>query len=68
MTEFPPKFGPDPFKGEKNCSDYGVHRIQIDRLGLTISTQKSILKIVHRVPRFYQKSVQNQPSKQNFFM
>ena len=64
--EFPPKFGSDPFKGEKkNCSDYGVHGIQIDRLGLTISTQKSVLKNMHRVPRYYQKTVQNLPSRPN---
>ena len=64
--EFPLKFGSDPLKGEKKkCSDYGVHGIQIDRLGLTISTQKSVLKNVHRVQRYYQKSVQNRPSKPN---
>ena len=31
-AEFPLKFGSDPLKGKKNCSDYGVHGIQIDRL------------------------------------
>ena len=51
--EFPPKFGSDPFKGEKKNSDYGVHGIQIDRLELTISTQKSVLKSMHRVPGYY---------------
>ena len=55
----------DPFICQKNCSDYRVHGIQIDRLGLTISTQKSVLKNMHRVPRYYQKSVQNRPSKPN---
>ena len=65
-AEFPLKFGSDPLKGEKkNCSDYGVHGIQIDRLGLTISTQKSVLKNMHRVPRYYQKSAQSWPSKPN---
>ena len=39
------------YKAEKNCSDYGVHGIQIDRLGLTVSTQKLVLKNMHRVPR-----------------
>ena len=56
--QFPLKFGSDPFKGEKqNCSDYGVHGIQIDRLGLTISTQKLVLKNIHRVPRYWQKCI-----------
>ena len=64
--EFPPKFGSDPFKGEKkHYFDYGVHGIQIDRLRLTISTQKSVLKNVHRVPRYRPKRVQNLPSKPN---
>ena len=57
------QYGSDPFN--KNCSDYRVHGIQIDRLGLTISTQQSALKNMHRVPRYYQKSVQNWPSKPN---
>ena len=34
-----------PLKVKKNCFDYEVLGIQIDRLGLTISRQKSILKI-----------------------
>ena len=51
--EFPLKVGSDPFKGEKKiCSDYGVHGIQIDRLGLTVSTQKTVLKNMHRVQRY----------------
>ena len=29
--KFPPKFGSDPFKGEKKCSDFGVHGIQSNR-------------------------------------
>ena len=43
--EFPLKFGSDPFKGEKKNSDYGVYGIQIDRLGLKISTQNRFWKI-----------------------
>ena len=39
----------DPFKGEKNRSDYRVHGIQIDRLKLMVSMQKSGFKNVHRV-------------------
>merc|ERR1712243_451325 len=54
-----------PLKVKKNRSDYRVHGIQIDRLGLTVSTQKSVLKNMHRVPRYYQKSVENRPSKPN---
>ena len=43
----------DPLISEKkNCSDYRVHGIQNDRLGLTVSTQKSVLKNEHRVPRY----------------
>ena len=36
---------------------FRVHGIQIDQLGLTISTQKLVLKNMHRVPRNYQKIV-----------
>ena len=49
----------------KSFSHYGVHGIQIDRLGLTVPTQKSVLKNMHRVPRYYQKSVQNRSTKPN---
>ena len=38
-------------------SDYRDHGIQIDRLELTVSTQKLGLKNMHRVPRNYQKIV-----------
>ena len=47
---------------KKNRFDYTVHGIQIDRLELTVSTQKSVLKNMHRVSRYYQKSVENQTS------
>ena len=57
-AEFPLNFGSDPLKGKKkNCSDYGVHGIQIDRLRLTVSMQKSVLKNMHRVPRYRPKCV-----------
>ena len=60
------QIGSDPFISEKkNCSDYRVHGIQINQLGLTISTQQLVLKKVHRVLRYHQKSVQNWTSKPN---
>ena len=36
----------------KNSSDYRVHGTQNDRLEPTVSTQKSILKNMHRVLRY----------------
>ena len=55
-----------PYISEKKISlDYRVHGIQIDRLGLTVSTQKSVLKNMQPVPRYHQKSVKNWPSKPN---
>ena len=37
--------GSDPFVSEtKNLSDYRVHGIQINRLELTVSTQKSFFR------------------------
>ena len=43
----------DPYISEKkNYSDYRVHGIQIDRLGLTVSTQKSFFKNMLRVLRY----------------
>ena len=53
------------YQWKKNCSHYGVHGIQIDRLGLTVPTQKSVLKNMYRVPRYYQKSAQNRSTKPN---
>ena len=54
-----PEDNTDPFISEKktSCSDYGVHAIQIDRLGLAVSTQKSVLKNLHRVQRYRPKCV-----------
>ena len=37
----------------------------IDRLGLLVLLQKSVLKNVHWDPKYNQKSVENQPSKPN---
>ena len=45
------------YKWKKNPSDYRVHGIQTDRLGLTVSTQKSVLKNMHRVLRYWPKCV-----------
>ena len=42
-----------------------VHGIQIDRLGLMVSMQKSGLKNMHWIPGYYRKSVENQPCKPN---
>ena len=41
----------------KNRSDYRVHGIQIDWLGLMVSKKKLGLKNMHRVPRYRQKCV-----------
>ena len=61
---------PDPLEGrgnkkllesklseQKNRSEYRVHGILIDRLGLTVSTQISVLKNMYRVPRYWPKCV-----------
>ena len=42
-----------------------MYGIQIDRLNLKVSTQKSVLKNTRRVPSYYQKPVQNRHSKLN---
>ena len=48
----------DPFISQKNfCSVYGLHGTQNDRLELTVSTQKTVLKKTHRVPRYWPKSL-----------
>ena len=46
-----------PFRWEKNCADYRVHGIQIDRLGITVSTQKSVLKNMRRGQRYRTKCI-----------
>ena len=61
---------PDPLEGrgnkkllesklseQKNRSEYRVHGILIDQLGLTVSTQISVLKNMYRVPRYWPKCV-----------
>ena len=40
---------------KKNSSDYRVHGTQNDQLEPRVSTQKSVLKNIHRVPRYWQK-------------
>ena len=57
MRKWPTKWLLCLYKWKKNCSDYGVHGIQIERLGLTVPTQKSVLKNMHRVPRYRPKCV-----------
>ena len=48
----------DPFITQKKiCSVYGLHGTQNDRLELTVSTQKTVLKKTHRVPRYWPKSL-----------
>ena len=46
----------DPLKSSgKKSSDYGVHSIQNEWLGLTVSTQKLGLKNMHWFPRYWPK-------------
>ena len=64
--------GSDHFIPEKNCSDNRVHGIQIDLLGLMVSTQKSILKNTHwvrtQLPKQCQKlAFQTKPAKFDTF-
>ena len=45
-----------PFITQKKIrSVYKVHGTQNNRLELTVSTQQSVLKNLHRVPRYWQK-------------
>ena len=56
----------NPLYNSKNfCSVYRVHGAQNDGLELTVSVQKSVLKNIHRVPRYEQKSVKIQDTKPN---
>ena len=57
MRKWPTKWLLRLYKWKKNCSDLGVHGTQIERLRLTVPTQKSVLKNMHRVPRYRQKCV-----------
>ena len=54
-----------PYNPNFFCSFHRVFVTQNDWLELTVSTKKSVLKNMHWVPRYYQKSFQNQPSKPN---
>ena len=49
----------------KNSSDYRLHGTQNDRLELTVSTQKSVLKNMHRVQRYYTICAEIQVAKPN---
>ena len=51
------KFQDPIISPKKNSSDYRVHGTQNDRLELTVSTQKLVLKNMHRVRRYWQKSL-----------
>ena len=45
----------DPFiSPKKNSSDYRVYGTQNDRLEPRVSTQKSVLKNMHRVQRYWE--------------
>ena len=44
-------FAGAPYMGPKKVSVYRVHYTQNDRLELTVSTQKSVLKNMHQIPR-----------------
>ena len=50
---------------KKNSSDYRVHGTQNDRLESRVSTQKSVFKNMHRVPRYLAKRPKNQVAKPN---
>ena len=43
MRKWPTKWLLRLYKWKKKCSDFGVHGIQIEWLGLTVPTQKSVL-------------------------
>ena len=49
------KFQDPIISPKKNSSDYRVHGTQNDRLEPTVSTQKSVLKNMHRVQRYWEK-------------
>ena len=50
---------------KKNCSDYRLHGTQNDRLILTVSTHKSVLKNMPWVPRYLPKCAKIQVAKPN---
>ena len=49
------KFQDPIISPKKNSSDYRVHGTQNDRLEPTVSTQKSVLKNMQRVLRYWPK-------------
>ena len=56
----------DPFTGQKNnSSDYRLHGTQNDQLELTVSTQKLVLKIMHRVLKYLPKCAKIEVAKPN---
>ena len=56
----------DPFISQKkNSSDYRLHGTQNDRLELTVSTQKSVLKNMHWGLRYWPKRAQIEVAKPN---
>ena len=53
---FSPKISTTPFITQKKfCYVYRVHGTQNDQLELMVSTQKLVLKNIHRVPRYIPK-------------
>ena len=59
----------DPFITQKKiCSVYGLHGTQNDRLELTVSTQKTVSKKTHRVPRYWPKCAKIQVAKPNLII
>ena len=41
------------YSSKKNCFVYRAHGTQIDRLELTVSMKKSVLKNTYQVPRYW---------------
>ena len=59
----------DPFITQKKiCSVYGLHGTQNDRLELTVSTQKTVSKKTHRVPRYWPKCAKIEVAKPNLII
>ena len=57
MRKWPTKWLWPLYKWKKNRSDHRVHDIQIDRLVLTVSSLKSVLKNMHWVLKYRPKYV-----------
>ena len=59
----------DPLYNSKNfCSVYRLHGTQNDRLELTVSTQKTVSKKMHRVPRYWPKCAKIEVAKPNLII